>query len=113
IKITHVDIPRISIKGDWRKYIVIKAYNIGLGITAAWRVKKRLLFIRFRESGTLRASVANVQFSIILNMQTFRTTYCYDSIGSFNVALKGKLLAWIVRTFVNVDKLLKRKHKGQ
>ncbi|VDI11572.1 Hypothetical predicted protein, partial [Mytilus galloprovincialis] len=73
----------------------------------------RLLFIRFRESGTLRASVANVQFSIILNMQTFRTTYCYDSIGSFNVALKGKLLAWIVRTFVNVDKLLKRKHKGQ
>ena len=46
-------------------------------------------------------------------MQTFRTTYCYDSIGSFNVKLKGKLLAWIVRTFVNVDKLLKRKHKGQ
>ncbi|CAC5381830.1 unnamed protein product [Mytilus coruscus] len=113
IQITHVDIPRISIKGSWKKTIIVKASNIGLGLTADWRVKKRVLFIRYRESGTLRASVTNVQFSVTLHMQTFRVANCSDSIGSFKVKLRGKLLAWVVRTFVNVDKVLKRKLKGK
>ncbi|XP_052075361.1 uncharacterized protein LOC127712785 [Mytilus californianus] len=113
IKITHVDIPKISIKGDWKKNIIVEASNIGLGVTADWRVKKRVLFIRYRESGTLRASVSNVSFKVTLNTRTFSVANCSESIGSFKVKLKGKLLAWVIRTFVNVDKLLKRKLKGQ
>ncbi|CAG2190126.1 unnamed protein product [Mytilus edulis] len=113
IKITHVDIPKISIKGDWKNNLVVKASNIGLGVTADWRVKKRILFIRYRETGTLKASVSNVTFQVTLNMRTFKVANCSESIGSFNVKLKGKLLAWVVRTFVNVDKLLKKKLKGK
>lgn len=40
IKITHFDNPKISIKGDWKNNIVVEASNIGLGVTADWRVKK-------------------------------------------------------------------------
>ncbi|CAC5413462.1 unnamed protein product [Mytilus coruscus] len=94
IKITHVDIPRISIKGDWEKNIVVEASNIGLGITADWRVKKRILFIKYRETGTLRASVSNMTFQVTLNTRTFSVENCSESIGSFKVKLKGKLLAW-------------------
>ncbi|XP_052075360.1 uncharacterized protein LOC127712784 [Mytilus californianus] len=114
IKITHVDIPRISIKGSWKKNIIITASNIGLGLTADWRVKKKVLWvIPYRESGTLRASVSNVKFQVTLNKNTFRVKNCSDSIGSTKVKLRGKLLAWVVRKFVNVDKWLKKNLKGK
>ncbi|XP_063397423.1 uncharacterized protein LOC134681719 [Mytilus trossulus] len=113
IKITHFDNPKISIKGDWKNNIVVEASNIGLGVTADWRVKKRILFIKYQESGTLRASVSNTSFKVTLSTRTFSVAKCSESIGKLNVKLKGKLLAWIAKTFVNVDKLLKRKLNGQ
>ncbi|CAG2190127.1 unnamed protein product [Mytilus edulis] len=113
IKIANFDNPKITIKGDWKNNIVIEASNIGLGVTADWRVKKRILFIKYQESGTLRATVSNVSFKVTLSTRTFSVAKCSESIGSFKVKLKGKLLAWVVKTFVNVDKLLKRKLKGQ
>ncbi|CAC5381829.1 unnamed protein product [Mytilus coruscus] len=115
IKIIHVDIPRISIKGDWKKTIVVKASNIGLGLTADWRVKKRIFWglIPYQESGTLKGSVSKVQFGVTLNMRTFRVANCSESIGSIKVKLRGKLLAWVVRTFVNIEKRLKRKLSGK
>ncbi|CAC5413465.1 unnamed protein product [Mytilus coruscus] len=114
IKITHVDIPRISIKGSWEKNIVVQASNIGLGLTADWRVKKKVLWvIPYRETGTLRASVSNVKFQVTLNKNTFRVKNCSDSVGFTKVKLRGKLLAWVVKKFVNVDKWLKKKLKGK
>ncbi|CAC5413466.1 unnamed protein product [Mytilus coruscus] len=137
IKITHVDIPRISIKGSWEKNIVVQASNIGLGLTADWRVKKKVLWVipyretgtlrasvsnvKFQvtlskfygETGTLRASVSNVKFQVTLNKNTFRVKNCSDSVGFTKVKLRGKLLAWVVKKFVNVDKWLKKKLKGK
>ncbi|XP_063397425.1 uncharacterized protein LOC134681721 [Mytilus trossulus] len=112
IKITHVDIPRISIKGSWTKGKIVEASNIGIGVTADWRVKKKVLWvIPYRESGTLRASVSNVKFRVTLHKNTFRVKSCSESIGATKVKLRGKLLAWVVRKFVNVDKWLKKKLK--
>ncbi|XP_063397424.1 bactericidal permeability-increasing protein-like [Mytilus trossulus] len=115
IKITHVEIPEIKIKGNWKRTIVVEAYNIGLGLTADWRVKKRFFWglIPYQESGTLKGSVSKVQFEVTLNMRTFEVANCDDSIGSIKVQLRGKLLAWVVRTFVNIEKRLKRKLDGK
>lgn len=59
-----------------------------------------------------------ISFFFIKNLpfvdkNTFRVKSCSESIGATKVKLKGKLLAWVVRKFVNVDKWLKKKLRGK
>lgn len=46
-------------------------------------------------------------------MRTFRVANCDESIGSIKVKLRGKLLAWVVKTFMNIEELIKGELNGK